>query len=310
LAWPSGRFTLIAIGFAIFRATGLLHFAHPDLMIGAMIGYTVATRTHAPLLGVFIVAGAGVAILSAVIDRIGFRPMRRKGALVNLIIATIGWSIVLVNVAIFIWGIEPLAYPQQYVPRGRQIGGLVIVPQNLVMLGVGVVVMLALRPSLYERGSARRCARPKAVAARLMGIGPTDDVSHVLVSGFWRAGRASDRHDRLCELRPRLIGIKSFAAAVRGWSDRRRDGRGSGAHRGFGRILLSSAFRSVCVHPAILVLLLRPTGLFGSGGAGRRMTISGSTFWTPARSRSSWPPRSCRWSSVTTRTICSSRRPS
>lgn len=269
-------YSLIAIGFSmIFRATGLLHFAHPDLMmIGAMIGYTVATRTHAPLLGVFIVAGAGVAILSAVIDRIGFRPMRRKGALVNLIIATIGWSIVLVNLAIFIWGIEPLAYPQQYLPRGRQIGGLVIVPQNLVMLGVGAVVMLALQ-AFFTRsriGQAMRATAENPVAAQLMGIRVDRMMSLTfLVSGFLAGGAGVLIATIVyANFDLGLIGIKSFAAAVLGGFGQIGGAMAGGLVLGLiealGAFYISSAFKDLIAYTLlILVLLLRPTGLFGSG---------------------------------------------
>jgi branched-chain amino acid transport system permease protein len=269
-------YSLIAIGFSmIFRATGLLHFAHPDLMmIGAMIGYTVATRTHAPLIGVFILAGAGVAILSAVIDRIGFRPMRRKGALVNLIIATIGWSIVLVNIAIFIWGIEPLAYPQQYLPRGRQIGGLVIVPQNLVMLGVGAVVMFALQ-AFFTRtriGQAMRATAENPVAAQLMGIRVERIMSLTfLVSGFLAGGAGVLIATIVyANFDLGLIGIKSFAAAVLGGFGQIGGAMAGGLVLGLiealGAFYISSAFKDLIAYTLlILVLLVRPTGLFGSG---------------------------------------------
>ncbi len=58
-------YSLVAIGFTvIFRATGLLHFAHPDLMmVGGLIGYTLAVRTQMPLLIIFLVSGIGVAVL-------------------------------------------------------------------------------------------------------------------------------------------------------------------------------------------------------------------------------------------------------
>ncbi len=269
-------YSLIAIGFSmIFRATGLLHFAHPDLMmIGAMIGYTIATRTQAPLLAVFIVAGVGVAILSALIDRVGFRPLRRKGALVNLIIATIGWSIVLVNVAIFVWGTEPLAYPQKYLPKGTTVGGLVIVPQNLLMLAVGLIAMIALQLffSRTRTGQALRATAENPTAARLMGI-PVERMMTVtfLLSGFLAGGAgvliASIVY---ANFDLGLIGIKSFAAAVLGGFGQIGGAMVGGLVLGLieslGAFYISSAFKDLIAYSLlILVLLVRPTGLFGSG---------------------------------------------
>ena len=138
--------SLIAIGFSmIYRATGLLHFAHPDLMmIGGMVGYTLASRTALPLPVLFVVSGAVVAVVSALLDRLAFRRMRRQGAHLNLIIATIGWSIILVNAALFIWGTAPLAYPDASLPRGVRVAGIVVVPQNLAMLAVAALAMVGL----------------------------------------------------------------------------------------------------------------------------------------------------------------------
>ncbi|MGQ0572273.1 MAG: branched-chain amino acid ABC transporter permease [Armatimonadota bacterium] len=268
-------YSLVAIGFSmIFRATGLLHFAHPDLMmIGAMIGYTVATRTQMPLLAVFVVSGAAVAILSAAIDRVGFRPMRRKGAMENLIIATIGWSIVLVNVAIFVWGVAPLAYPQQYLPKGTRIGGLVIVPQNLLMLAVGVVAMLGLQLFFRTRvGQALRATAENPTAAQLMGIKVERMMSLTfLLSGFLAGGAgvlvASIVY---ANFDLGLIGIKSFAAAVLGGFGQIGGAMVGGLLLGLieslGAFYISSAFKDLIAYSLlILVLLIRPTGLFSTG---------------------------------------------
>ena len=86
---------LVAIGFSmIYRATGLLHFAHPDLMMmGGMIGYTLATRTHLPMPVLFVLIGAARSrSLSWLIDRFGFRRCAGRARSLNLIIATIGWA--------------------------------------------------------------------------------------------------------------------------------------------------------------------------------------------------------------------------
>jgi branched-chain amino acid transport system permease protein len=239
-----------------------------------MIGYTVATRTQAPLLGVFIIAGAGVAVLSALIDRVGFRPMRRRGSLINLIIATIGWSIVLVNIAIFVWGTEPLAYPQQYLPKGTRVGGLVIVPQNLLMLAVGAVAMIMLHLffSRTRIGQALRATAENPTAARLMGI-PVDRMMTLtfLLSGFLAGGAgvlvASIVY---ANFDLGLIGIKSFAAAVLGGFGQIGGAMVGGLVLGLietlGAFYISSAFKDLIAYSLlILVLLVRPTGLFSTG---------------------------------------------
>lgn len=268
-------YALVAIGFSmIFRSTGLLHFAHPDLMmIGGMVGYTVAVRTQLPLIAVFLIAGVAVGLLSAAIDRISFRPLRRRGALLNLIIATIGWSIVLINLAIFIWGIEPSSYPQGYLPQGRRIGGILVAPQNLLILVVALVAMGALQLffTRTRTGHAMRATAENAVAAQLMGI----RVERMMALTFFLSGLLAGGAGVLvasmfyADASLGLIGVKSFAAAVLGGFGQFGGAVAGGLLLGLvetlGAFYVSSAFKDLIAYSVlILVLLLRPTGLFGS----------------------------------------------
>jgi len=214
-----------------------------------------------------------VAVLSALIDRVGFRPMRARGALLNLVIATIGWSIILVNVALIVWGTAPLAYPEAYTPRGRTVGGIVIVPQNLVMLGVGLLAMLALQ-AFFSRtrvGHALRATAENPVAAQLMGIRVERMMTLTfLLSGFLAGGAgvlvASIVY---ANFDLGLIGIKSFAAAVLGGFGQIGGAMVGGLVLGLvetmGAFYVSSAFKDLIAYTLlILVLLVRPDGLFGA----------------------------------------------
>lgn len=268
-------YALVAIGFSmIFRATGLIHFAHPDLMmIGGMIGLTVANRTHLPLMGVFLIAGIAVGALSVAIDRVTFRPMRRKGAQLNLIIATIGWSIVLINGAIFLWGIEPHSYPQQYLPKGIPLGGFIIVPQNVLMLVIGIVAMAGLQ-AFFTRarlGQALRAMAENPVAAQLMGI----RVDQMMVLTFFLSGLLAGGAGVLvasifyANADLGLIGIKSFAAAVLGGFGQIGGAMLGGLLLGLGETLgafyVSSAFKDIIAYSLlIIILLVRPRGLLTS----------------------------------------------
>jgi branched-chain amino acid transport system permease protein len=269
-------YSLVAIGFSmIYRATGLLHFAHPDLMMmGGMIGYTLATRRALPMPVLFVLSGLAVAVLSYLIDRFGFRPMRRHGASLNLVIATIGWSIILVNVALFVWGTAPLSYPQAYLPKGRMIAGIVIVPQNLVMLAVGLAAMAALH-AFFTRtvvGQALRATAENPVAAQLMGIRVERMMALTfLLSGFLAGGAgvlvASIVY---ANFDLGLIGIKSFAAAVLGGFGHVGGAMAGGLLLGvvetIGAFYVSSAFKDIIAYTLlILILLLRPQGIFGGG---------------------------------------------
>jgi len=270
-------YSLIAIGFSmIYRSTGLLHFAHPDLvMVGGMVGYTLATRTRLPMPVLFVLAGVVVAALSALIDRIGLRPLRRRAAPVNLVIATIGWSIILVNVALFVWGTAPLSYPEPYLPRGTRVGGVVIVPQNLVMLGIALVAMAALHVFFARTliGQAMRAVAESPVAAQLMGIRVDRMMTLTFVLSGFLAGGAGVLVASMvyANFDLGLIGVKAFAAAVLGGFGHVGGAMAGGLLLGvletLGAYYLSSAFKDLIAYTLlILILLARPHGLFGAGG--------------------------------------------
>jgi branched-chain amino acid transport system permease protein len=267
---------LIAVGFSmIYRSTGLLHFAHPDLMmIGGMVGYTLATRTELPLPVLFAASGLAVAVLSVAIDRLALRPMRRRAAPVNLVIATIGWSIILVNLALFVWGTAPLSYPEGYLPKGVRVAGVVIVPQNLAMLGVALVAMAALHVFFGRTvtGQAMRAAAENPVAAQLMGI----RVERMMVLTFALSGFLAGGAGVLvasivyANFDLGLIGVKAFAAAVLGGFGHVGGAVAGGLVLGvletMGAFYVSSAFKDLIAYTLlVLILLVRPHGLFGAG---------------------------------------------
>src|SRR5262245_20279221 len=107
-------YSLIALGFTmIIRATGVLHFAQGEIvMLGAMSGlvaYAIAPLPFPVLLLTGIVSGG---ICAALIELGIYRTLRIRGvALNNIIIATIGVSIVLQSGAQFLFGSEPIGYP-------------------------------------------------------------------------------------------------------------------------------------------------------------------------------------------------------
>jgi branched-chain amino acid transport system permease protein len=225
-----------------------------------------------PLL--FVCSGFSVAGLSWLIDRVGFRPIRRQAALLNLIIATIGWSIILVNVALFVWGTAPLSYPEAYLPKGRLVGGIVIVPQNLAMLGVALTAMIALQVFFTRTvvGQALRATAENPVAAQLMGIRIERMMMLTfLMSGFLAGGAgvlvASIVY---ANFDLGLIGIKSFAAAVLGGFGQVGGAMVGGLALGVVETItafyVSSAYKDIVAYTLlILVLLVRPQGLLGSG---------------------------------------------
>ena len=154
------------------------------------------------------------------------------------------------------------------------IAGIVIVPQNLVMLAVGLAAMAALH-AFFTRtvvGQALRATAENPVAAQLMGIRVERMMALTfLLSGFLAGGAgvlvASIVY---ANFDLGLIGIKSFAAAVLGGFGHVGGAMAGGLLLGvvetIGAFYVSSAFKDIIAYTLlILILLLRPQGSSAAG---------------------------------------------
>jgi branched-chain amino acid transport system permease protein len=158
----------------LIRATGILNFAQGDLvMLGAFVGLTVVSYLQLPYLVAFILATVVTGVFGVLMERLMFGPMlRRRPPMTNLFIATLGLREILRTVAILVWGPEPQRYPALFGDEPLRIVGLFVRPQNLVVLGLAVVAMLALQYFLYRTlvGIAWRAASRDPETAALYGV--------------------------------------------------------------------------------------------------------------------------------------------
>src|SRR2546425_1071474 len=138
-------YSLIALGYnMLIRAMNLLHFAQGEvMMVGALAGVTLVSVLHIPYLAAIPLIMALCAALSLGLDTFAYRPVRRRNVpVINLIIATLGVSILLSNAAILIWGAEPIRYPRIYGSDALLLGPVRIPPQFLAPLVVGGLLMV------------------------------------------------------------------------------------------------------------------------------------------------------------------------
>src|ERR1700730_2163822 len=97
---------LIGLGFSmIIRATDILHFAQGEvMMLGAMFGWTAVTLAPLPFVAVLLVGMVFSGLSAGVIYLVVYRTLRvRHVPLMNIVIATIGVSILLQNVSMLVW---------------------------------------------------------------------------------------------------------------------------------------------------------------------------------------------------------------
>jgi len=283
---------LMALGYSmVYGVLKLLNFAHGEVfMIGSYIGFFVMVTLGGPLspdvpvaLLIILMFGAamiGSGVLGVVIERFAYRPLREaKAPRIAPLISALGVSFCLQQLASIFFG---TAY-KQYNPFGLA-GGTLTTPWHvgaLEMSWMQVIVilttaffMLALTQLVTRTqiGRAMRAASFDLEAASMMGI----DVDRVIVFTFFvgsaLAGAGGVMNGLyLSNVFPLVgfnVGLIAFTAAVVGgigsMPGAMLGGLAIGLLKAFAIGYWSSAYQDVIVFCIlILVLLIRPSGIFG-----------------------------------------------
>jgi branched-chain amino acid transport system permease protein len=282
-------YALVALGYTmVYGVLKLINFAHGDvMMVGVYMGYATAVKLgregRSSILGValvFLVAMAGCALLGFLIERFAYRPLRDKPRLTALITA-IGISFALsygfqLDIG-FLPGAAPRAFPELIRPNEWIIIGdrdVVLWNWQVISLGIAVGLMVLLQYLVYRTrfGRAMRAVSFDHRVAALMGI-PTDRIIAVtfMLGSALAAGAGLLYAIKDTAVQPLMglyVGLKAFVAAVIG-------GIGHVPGAVVGALLLGLVEEFVVGYTAsswrdavafaflILVLLVRPEGLFG-----------------------------------------------
>lgn len=273
-------YALIALGFVvIFKATEVVNFAHGSLLL--LGGYVVA-RTHGAL-GFWGAFGLGLAVAAAaalLVERALIRPLR--GAPVNsLAILTIGVDILVFTELTRRIGADVFGLGDPWGSRLLHVAGFDIPQTRVAVIVIATVLLvgffLAFKFSTW--GISMRAAAEDGEAAALMGIrlGRVSAVAWVVagalaaVAGVFLSVFPTPGLDNSIG----LVALKAFPAAILGGLDSTSGAIVGGLVVGLAETLTSGyesdltflgrGFGSIMPYVImILVLLWRPSGLFGT----------------------------------------------
>jgi branched-chain amino acid transport system permease protein len=285
-------YALIALGYTmVYGVLKLINFAHGDVyMVGAYAGYYLANAMgvgREPTVGkaVLVFAGAMVicGLLGLVIERFAYRPLRRRPRLTALITA-IGVSFLLeYGFQLPSFGWLPIAFPPGPTPRFFPtpfervewvVLGVSLSNYDVISLGVAIAFMLGLQLIVYRTkfGTAMRAVSFDSQVAGLMGIPVNRIISGTFVLGSVLAAVAAllvaGSRPRIDPIMGLLPGLKAFVAAVFGGIGSVPGAMVGGLALGLAEEYVAgytvSSYRdAIAFAMLILVLLLRPEGLFG-----------------------------------------------
>jgi branched-chain amino acid transport system permease protein len=179
----------------IFGTTGLVNFAHGELVtFGALIAlffndpdtFGLSMLLAAPL-AVIVSAGGGWASEAGL-----WRPLRNRGTgLIAMMVVSIGLSIVLRYIYLYIAGGRRVAYTDYAVQRdGLELGPVTIVPRELWIIGLSVLVLVlvALAVQRTRMGKAMRAVSDNRDLAESSGIDVERVIKVVWIGGAALAG--------------------------------------------------------------------------------------------------------------------------
>ncbi|HYZ15910.1 MAG TPA: branched-chain amino acid ABC transporter permease [Candidatus Acidoferrum sp.] len=277
-------YALVALGFVlIYNAVGVVNFAQGDFvmfpsyiaasfLLPAVAVFGTVVHWQLPVIAVYLLVLLLMTGFGLLFNRIAYYPLRDRGWM-PVVIATIGVSIFLRNLAQLLWGSQPLVLPSLFPVDTIALGALRLRPQDLLIIAV-TALLIAFQYVLFERttlGKRMRATAQDRTTARLIGIrvgrivavtfvysALLGTISGLLVAPIFTVTKEMGG----------LIALKAFAASIVG-------GFGSipgaiiggltiGVIETFGGFYFSSAYvDAIAFVILITVLLVRPQGLFG-----------------------------------------------
>lgn len=269
-----GAYALIAIGYTmVYGILRMINFAHGDvfMMAGYFAIYSMAAFPWQLSLPIVII---GTIVLGVVIERIAYKPLRTAPRM-SVMISAIGVSYFLENLANYLYTAMPQSYPQIDILKQIHTFGDITVSRVTIIAPIITIVLTFLLMTLVNHtklGMAMRACSKDQDTARIMGIKVDRVITMTFVIGCGLAAIGSilyftDRNT-VQPYSGSLPGLKCFVAAVLGGIGSIPGAMVGGFIVGICQIAITAAGYSVFSDAftfvlLIVILIIRPTGIFG-----------------------------------------------
>jgi branched-chain amino acid transport system permease protein len=290
MQWGS-FYALIALGYSlVYGVLLLINFAHGDIfMVGAYIAFFLSTfllghyafslSLPLPPVVIFVVTMVLTMTLTAcvgvTIERVAYRPLRRKGASrLYVVITALMCGLILENGNLMLLGANRRSFPELLPKAIYTVFGVSVSNVKILVIITTILVFILLETIVRKTklGMAMRAISYDRMAVPLMGIPLDTVIVFTFVLGSSLAALAgvlfATAYPVLEPYMGALVGWKAFIAAVLGGIGEIRGAFVGGFLLGFVEIFVAAFFpstlRDLIAFTILLVFLsIKPTGIFG-----------------------------------------------
>ncbi|MBF4693131.1 branched-chain amino acid ABC transporter permease [Fusibacter ferrireducens] len=270
-------YALVAVGYSlVFGILRLVNFSHGSVYaFGAHIAMVVVVTMGYGLIWGLCASIIVTGLLGVAIDKISLEPLRKKKSKqISALITTIGISYIIQNSLMIIFGSESKWFPKIFDLGIIKIGSVSLKSTQVGIFLTSLALLLILSYVIHytKIGLAMRAIEQNSKAASLMGI----DVNQVVSFTFFLGGASAAIAGTLISgyyqvINPQMgfiVGLKAFSAAVLGGIGILHGavvgGVLVGLSESFAANYLGGGYRdAIAFLILIIVLILKPTGLFG-----------------------------------------------
>ena len=269
-----GSYALAAIGYTmVYSILKFINFAHGSVaMVGAYIAFVLTmTSFQMPFAVAFLLSMILTAILGILIEKVAYKPLRNAPKLAPLTTA-VAVSFVLDAAVMILLGTEIKTFTMQY--EVYSIGPIFITSVQIIIIAASLLFMLILHLLLSgtKLGKSIRAVADNIDLAKIAGINANFIISAVFAIGSALAAASGALIGLDTNLQPTMgfiLTVKAFAAVVLGGLGNVY-GAIAGAYviglvENLGVWYIPPVWKdSIAYGILILVLLFKPSGLFGS----------------------------------------------
>ncbi|CAM3593505.1 branched-chain amino acid ABC transporter permease [Brevibacillus invocatus] len=270
-------YSLIALGYTlIFGVLGIINMAHGQVFIfGSFVGLILMTSFDMPIAVAFIASIVVSGILGLILEFTAMRPLRKKNVphLASLI-STIGFATLLEEGMHKLFGADSRAFPDTVGSTSFQLGAVQIRAVDLIILGISIILMVVLHFWINKTkvGKAIRATAENTETASVLGINTNMVIVTTVVLASSLGGIAGMligmTYSALIPTMGMTLGFKGLAVLILGGVGSIPGAMICGLILGVIEVFTvaygASSYRdAVAFGLIILILLIRPQGLFG-----------------------------------------------